>query len=101
MNYWKFNLEVQADQPSAIPDLAHIKKWYYSGTLGFNGMDVARTGIYRRGGWAFDFREDMKKYVVKFNDGDIGEYWAPGRMTLRKCVGRKVKYILNVPRKYY
>lgn len=101
MKYWKFNPDIQVEKPECIPDITHIKKWYYSGILGFNGIDVARTGIYKIGGWAFDFRDEMKKFVVKFTDGDISEMWAPNKTSLRKSVSRKVKYILDIPRQYY
>jgi len=100
MNIWKFNTEVPGDQPKSIPTLDDIKKWYYNGSW-WSEPEFLRTAIYRAGGWAFSFRDELKKFIVKFADGDLKELWAPNRTLLRKAVHRRVKYILDIPREKY
>ena len=44
-----------------------------------------RSGIYRYGGWAFDLRPFMKKYMYRDCDDRIQEAWAPNIKVLRKA----------------
>ena len=64
---------------------------------------LLRMGVYKSGGWAFDFRDELKKYIVRYTDGHLEEMWAPDRTSLRNALGSsRIHYIVDVPvEKYY
>lgn len=47
--------------------------------------ELMSSGIYRCGGWAFDLRPFMKKYMYRDCDYRIQEAWAPNIKALRKA----------------
>lgn len=97
MKYWKFNKDVQAAQPSYIPTFEDVKSEFTPG-YHCHFFDLTTSGILRAAGWAFDFRDELKKFVVKTKDGDLYERWAPNRTILRKSIHTHLKYILDAPK---
>ena len=57
----------------------------YSDRCSYGVHDLMDRGIYRYGGWAFDLRPFMKKYMYRDYDGRILEAWAPNKTLLRKA----------------
>lgn len=97
MKFWKFNHELEAKEPSYIPTFEEVKNNYNDG-YHLNFWNLFTHGIYRYAGWAFDFRDELKKFVVKTKDGDLYERWAPNRTLLRKCMHTRLAYILDAPK---
>jgi hypothetical protein len=62
----------------------------------WTSSDLMRSGIYRYGGWAFDLRPFMKKYMYRDWDDRIQDAWAPNIKALRKAA-RISRYIKVVP----
>lgn len=52
-------------------------------------------GIIKRGGYCYNFTDILKKFVYKTNYG-IYEGYAPNKTLLRKNIGTKCYYILEV-----
>ena len=49
--------------------------------------DATREGTYKLLGWVYDFRDDLKRYVVKIKHYGWIEYYASNRTRLRKALG--------------
>ena len=56
--------------------------------------DLLRHGHYKSMGFCYDFRGDLKHYVVK-QYGEWCEYYAPNKTLLRKVLCGKVQKILD------
>ena len=100
MKFYKFSDWVKEAEPSCIPTIGMIKKWFYSKNS-YSTSNFPSTGIYRSGGWAFNFRDELKKYIVCDNTGHLEEFWAPNKTCLRNLLGGRIRYIVDVPKKYY
>lgn len=68
----------------------------FSARFGFGSSDMSRLGVYREGGWQFDFRPLLTKYVVKDYYSGLAEYYAPNKTTLRRYLGGRIKYIIKI-----
>lgn len=103
MNYYKFSNWVKETSPASIPTLSGVKKMFYSKGRTWSDHSFLRMGVYKSGGWAFDFRDELKKYIVRYTDGHLEEMWAPDRTSLRNALGSsRIHYIVDVPvEKYY
>ena len=98
VNFWAFVAEPAAtvDHPS-ICNGKSIKDWLeskYKSSCAF-GIDNLTNGVYKLGGWCFDFRPYMKKYIYKSECGIYTAY-APSVKGLRSALslGRKVPVAL-------
>lgn len=98
MHFWKFNKSLPETEPGfEIPTFEKIKAEYKRNSTAWWFSNVFSTGILRIAGWAFDFRDELKKYIVKRYDGMLYEVWAPNRTSVRKQVHHKIYYIADVP----
>lgn len=61
--------------------------------------DAYRHGIYKLGGYIFDFRPFFKKYLVKTKHNGWNEHWAPNKTFIRKCATfpRDILQIIEMP----
>lgn len=71
-----------------------IKEKYQRGC--FFGLDnLLSIGCYKLGGWCYDFREELKKYVYK-QYGQWHEVYAPNKTLLRRATYGRIDKILEV-----
>lgn len=70
---------------------------YKSGTS-ITAHDLIFSGVIRRAGWCFDFRNDLRQYVYK-QYGMWHEAYAPNKTLLRKNVGGRVERIVDITKK--
>ena len=100
MKFWKSNRDIPDAEPAfPVPTFEDIKR-YYEFESNFYLQNLKDHGLIRSGGWAFSFRDELKKYVVKCLNGMLFEMWAPNKTLLRKNVHYKISYILEIPMKY-
>lgn len=57
----------------------------YKDCYSFGVSTLMKNGIYMLGGWAFDLRPFMKRYMYRDYDRVIQEAWAPNKTLLRKA----------------
>lgn len=60
--------------------------------------DLLNYGIYKRGGYCYDFKDTLKKFVYKTDYG-IYEGYAPNKTLLRKTLHTRVYYIKDLTKK--
>lgn len=87
IQYWAFvdNPRTLSENPSLCGGLS-IKEWLdrrFSSTCSF-GLDNLRNGFYKLGGWCFDLRPFMKKYIYTYYDS-IHSAYAPNVKGLRSA----------------
>lgn len=68
----------------------------YSAGYALGVTTLMRSGVYRYGGWEFDIRPFMKRYMYRDCDDRIQEAWAPNKTLLRKAA-RLTRYTKVVP----
>lgn len=71
-----------------------LQKKYVS-RYSFGNDSLQRSGVYLLGGWQFNFRPYMKKYLVK-QYGDWKELWAPNKTLIRKALYGKIDKIVQL-----
>lgn len=57
--------------------------------------DLLSTGIYKSGGWAYDIRENVKKFLIN-QYGRWREVYAPNKTTVRKCTYGRIEKIVEL-----
>lgn len=57
--------------------------------------NLLRYGHLKNMGWLYDFRDELKLFVYKQYD-NVYEAYAPNKTLLRKAVGGKIDYIVEV-----
>ena len=58
----------------------------------------ALRGYYREGGWQYDFRDELKRFVYKDNYGSWYEVYAPNKTAVRNSVYGRIKEIVELKR---
>ena len=71
------------------------KKLYEEDRIQFCYHDLISQGIIKRGGYAYSFKDYLKKYVYKTSYG-IYEGYAPNKTLLRKNLHTKCDYIMEI-----
>lgn len=56
------------------------------------------SGIMKLGGWAYDIRDELKRFVIK-QYGHWREIYAPNKTTARKCIYGRIDEIIEIPNK--
>lgn len=96
IKHWRFVSWKVNPAPIEFKDKESIQnflteQYASSTTSGF--YNLSSSGIYRIGGWAYDFKPYLKNILVKQYD-QWQEYYAPNKSTLRKCLyGRAQKMV--------
>lgn len=92
---WKFS-ECAEEEPSNNVNWEMIKQKYENGTGCAFGIDnLMYDGVYKLMGWCYDFRDKMKKYLVK-QHGQWSEYWAPSKTLLRRAIYGRIDKIVEL-----
>ena len=73
----------------------YCRELYEQDRIEFSYSDLISRGIIKRGGYAYDFKDYLKKYVYKTMYG-IHEGYAPNKTLLRKNVHTKCYYIMEL-----
>ncbi len=99
MNYTisktKEGIEYRAfvENPKTIPEIFslcdgdNIEDWLeekYSSSSNFGVDHLLKEGCYRKGGWLFDLRPYLKKYIIKEPYGFLHMAYAPSVYLLRR-----------------
>lgn len=68
----------------------------YTGNFGYH--NIVNTGIYRLMGWAYDFREELNRYIVKSEHYGLFEIYHLNKTALRKQLTGygKISYIKEI-----
>ena len=101
INFWAF-----VNDPAPLPENVSIcngediKKWLESKYN--SGPDaLVRTGLYKKGGWEFNFRPYLNKYIYKYPDGGIFIGFAPSVKALRNALYLKPNVkVANCPKNF-
>lgn len=75
-------------------DFNNIKKEYnykFSGVI--NGL--LNNGVLKLGGWAYDFRDELKKFLIK-QHGVWREIFAPNKTLARKAIFGRIEQIIEI-----
>lgn len=86
-----------ADEKNKRADIDYnfvINKFKISKCWDYGMHDLLRRGVYRNMGFCYDFRENLKRYLVK-QYGEWNEYFAPNKTLLRKVLGSRVQKIID------
>jgi len=91
LNTWKFSSFAPTLSDEQVKEMAdkvesswsNAKSSCWQGGCHFGFENVARDGIYRQAGYAFDLRPCLKKWLVKDSEGRIEQYYAPNKTSLR------------------
>lgn len=62
---------------------------------------ITMHGVCKCMGWAYDFRDELHRYIVKDGQGQLFEMYAPNKTSLRKGFGSRIDYIVEVPNKFF
>lgn len=71
-----------------------IKSKFDKGHI-FGKDNLLRFGRYLLLGYAYDFRQEMKKYLVK-QYGSWNEYYAPNKTLLRRALYGRIEKIVEI-----
>lgn len=58
--------------------------------------ETLRTGCLKLGGWCYDFREDLRKFVFKDYYGNWHEVYAPNKTAIRNSVYGRILKIIEI-----
>lgn len=61
----------------------------------FSQVNNALSGYLKIGGWCYDFRDDLRKYLVK-QYGEWREVYAPNKTAIRKSIYGRIKKIIEL-----
>ena len=75
-------------------DFDFIKSKFDKGSI-FGKEELLHYGRYLLSGYTYDFRGELKKYVVKQN-GNWCEYFAPNKTLLRKALSGRIEKIVEI-----
>lgn len=67
----------------------------YENRYDFGTSELLRTGCFKLMGWLYDFRNHLKRYVVK-QYGQWTEYYAPNKTLLRKAIYGRIDEIVEL-----
>lgn len=82
-------------KPLKIENEIKFLKKKLSDKFGFGYDNITRLGIYKEMGWAYDFRDILKKYIVKTEYCGLFEKYHLNKTELRKQLAGlgKIYYI--------
>lgn len=72
-----------------------IKQKYASGKFAFGLDNLLSCGVYKLGGWAYDFRDELKKFLIK-QCGVWREIYAPNKTLARKAIFGRIEQIIEM-----
>ena len=73
----------------------YIKQKYKTANS-FCGLDnLLADGVYKLGGWAYDFRDELKKFLIK-QYGVWREIYAPNKTLARKAIFGRIEQIIEI-----
>jgi hypothetical protein len=85
----------EEDKAAEKVTLAFIKERYEKRLL-CGGLDnLLNYGVYKWLGWAYDFTDELKKFVVK-QYGQWREVYAPNKTLLRKALYGRIEKIVEI-----
>jgi len=73
----------------------YVNKLYKEDNVYLYNIDLLKQGIIKRGGYCYDFKDTLKKFVYKTKYG-IQEGYAPNKTLLRKNIHTKCDYIIEI-----
>lgn len=79
-------------EPKAIVEFGATHSQYYN---------LTRGGFIKYMGWLYDFRDELKKYIVKDGYGNLSEMYAPNKTSIRKGYGSAIEYIIEIKNPYF
>lgn len=91
--YYKFTDTSSKARPEFFSSDWCLKQYKTKNMLWHN--DLLRFGYEKCDGWLYDFKNELKHYVVK-QYGRWDEYYAPNKTLLRKNIGGKVDRIIEI-----
>lgn len=99
MNVTKFSstaAEVPALKLITKEDIKEFLFKKYDNPCMFGIDELLNNGCYKLQGWKYNFREELKRYIVK-QYGSWNEYYAPNKTLLRKQIYGKLDEIVEAP----
>jgi hypothetical protein len=97
MNYYKFSSTATENTPDILQgktEVEFLKSKYQKG-FAFGLDNLHKYGCYKISGWAFDFRDVLRKFVVKQYD-NWQEYYAPNKTMLRQSLYGNIQKIVEI-----
>lgn len=98
ITHWKFPQWEIDTTPMEFKDEQSIRNFLqkeYTSSCQFGYDNLVRTGIYKEGGWAYDFRPYLRKILVKQYD-HWQELYAPNKTTLRHTLYGRVQQMIYI-----
>lgn len=93
MFYYKFvNHDVGPAQPEFFTHEKILEK--FKNGITFN-YDLFQHGFIKSDGWLYDFKDDLKHYLVK-QYGQWSEYYAPNKTLLRRGLYGRIEKIIDI-----
>jgi len=92
---WKFSDTARKEAPEFEGTAKQFLAGKFEGAHAFGTMELMQSGIYKLGGWAFDFRPYLKTYVAK-QYGTWYEWNAPNKTALRAVVYGRIDRIVEI-----
>lgn len=68
--------------------LESILKWFNNPCFVSMDIDILKKGYFKNLGWCYNLKNDLKTFWVKNDFGEIHEYYAPNKTTLRKALNK-------------
>lgn len=75
-------------------DFNYIKK-EYNNKFGGAISNLLADGVLKLGGWAYDFRDELKKFLIK-QYGVWREIYAPNKTLARKAIFGRIEQIIEI-----
>lgn len=73
----------------------YIKRKFTNGKFAFGLDNLLADGVYKLGGWAYDFRDELKKFLIK-QYGVWREIYAPNKTLARKAIFGRIEQIIEI-----
>ena len=95
MKKYKFVTWEANDKGDDYINEEYVNKLYKEDNVYLWHTDLLNYGIIKRGGYCYDFKDTLKKFVYKTSYG-IYEGYAPNKTLLRKTVHTKCDYVIEL-----
>lgn len=95
INVFDFTGNAEKKHKRNIKDIKKFLKGKFENRYAFGNDNLQSGGIYKEMGWAYDFRGNLKKFLVK-QHGTWHEIYAPNKTLARKQFFGRVDKIMEV-----
>ena len=95
INIFDFTGTAKKENKRNITDIKAFLKTKFENPYAFGTSNISSRGVYKEMGWGYDFRPNLKKFLVK-QYGTWHEIYAPNKTLARKQFIGKIDKIMEM-----